>query len=398
MKIFKIINKFTAGLCIIIAILLILQYVINSKYTFPEPRPFHGKYIYNPYRNCDNAKWRKANFHAHARKFFEQSKRAAISIPILDSLYKSFGFNIISISDYQYINRYESKNEWFVPVYEHGFQYYKNHQLVLNARKVSWLDYSFPQTLSNEQFIINQLKTDTTALIVIVHPIYRQAYSNYDLKYLGGYNCLEIANHNRLFTSYYDTILSYGHAVFLMADDDGHDPTNIKEICSSFNMINTDMVKDSILNSIRTGRSIGVKFNISSFKNNEEKRSALLKLPEIIDITVKNDTLTVRLNQLVKTIKFIGQHGTEKKRITDRSNGFCLFTPQDTYIRTEIECYDGTVYFLNPLFRFDGVRLTDYAPKFNVFMTWIWRWVVICLLLSVFIIWNSKRCITEKKL
>ena len=397
MKIFSIIKKFLAGLCIFILILLILQFVVNSKYTFPEPQAFSGDYIYNPYRNIDNKKWRKANFHAHARKFFEQSKRAARSIPILDSVYKSVGIDIISISDYQFIDRYENKNEWFVPVYEHGFQYYKNHQLVLNAKKVSWLDYSFHQTLSNKQFIINQLKKDTAAFVTIVHPFYRRAYSGNDLKYLSNYNCFEIANYDRLFTSYYDTILTYGHPVFIMADDDSHEWMNKNDIGCSFNLINSDPEKDSILKALSTGKSIGVKFNASSFKTNAEKRAALLDLPEIKEINFKNDTFAVRLNKSVKRIKFIGNHGIEKKSMTECSEGFCSFSRKDTYIRTEIECYDGTVYFLNPLFRFNGIRLTYYVPTFNVFKTWGCRLAVICLLLLIFIMWHHKRCITAKK-
>jgi hypothetical protein len=371
--------------------------VVNPKYSFPEPHPFKGRHIYNPYLNSDPAKWGIGNFHAHTRKFFEHSNRAARSIPFLDSLYKSFGYCIISISDYQFINRYENKNEWFIPVYEHGFQYFKNHTLVLNAKKVNWLDFPFRQTLNNKQLIFDQLKKDTSVLLTMVHPIYRKAYSDIDFKYLGNYDCLEIANHERLFTECYDTVLSYGHPVFLMADDDSHDLTNIKDICSSFNLINCDLSKDSILKALRTGQSIGVKFNLDSYKTNEEKREALLNLPEINSITFKNDTLTVSLNQSVKTIKFIGQHGMEIKRFTDCTKGSCLFSNQDTYIRTEVECNEGTVFFLNPLFRYDGIKFSYYAPAFNVYKTWAWRSVTLFLLLLIFIIRYRKRCITAKK-
>lgn len=391
MKIFKIITKFLLGICILTLILLILQYAVNPKYRFPEPHAFKGEYIYNPYRNFDATKWRIANFHAHDRKFFRNAESAAISIKNLDSLYKYFGYSIISISDYQFINNYENKNKWFVPVYEHGYQYYKNHQLVLNAKKVSWLDFPFRQTLSNKQFIIDRMKKDTTAFITIVHPHYRKAYSYRDFKYLSNYNAMEIANNKHLFTSSYDTILSEGHPVFIMADDDSHDLTNINDICSSFNLINTDMVKDSILNSLATGRSIGVKFNISSFKTNEEKRAGLLKLPEVNSITFKNDTLTVSLNQSVKSIKFIGQKGTEKKRMINCSTGAYFFSRQDTYIRTEIECNDGTIYFLNPLFRYNGIRLTDYAPSYDALKTWAWRSAVLIVLVLTFIIRKHKR-------
>lgn len=391
MKILRSLIKFLLGICIIILIILTLQYLITPKYTYPEPGVFAGNYIYNPYRNIDPAKWRKANFHAHTRKIFDKTNKASKSNILLDSTYKSFDYDIISISDYQYINLYESKNNWFVPVYEHGYQYYKNHQLVLNANTVSWMDFPFRQTLDNKQFIINRLKKNKSTLITIVHPFYRKAYSLNDLKYLTNYNCLEIANSNRLFTSYFDAALSYGHPVFIMADDDSHDMKNILDVCSSFNLINTDMVRDSVLNSLKTGRSIGVKFNLSSFSTNEEKRAGLLKLPEVKSVTFIDDTLVVSLNKPVNSIKFIGQNGTEKKRIIDCSSGSYYFSKEDTYIRTEIECNDGTIFFLNPLFRYDGIKLTEYAISYNVLKTWVWRSAVICILLLTFIIWYRKK-------
>jgi hypothetical protein len=270
-------------------------------------------------------------------------------------------------------------------VYEHGYQYYKNHHLVLNAKKVSWIDYFFRQTLSNKQFIIDHLKKDTTVILTIPHPALRQANSFNDFRYLSNYNCLEIANNERLFTSYYDTILSAGHPVFLMADDDSHDLRNINEGCHSFNLINTELERDSILHALKTGLSVGVNFNIKSYKTNEEKKAALNKLPEITSVALINDTLSVRLNKTVRTIKFIGQEGAVKKRIADCVTGNYFFSKQDTYIRTEIECLDGTIYFLNPVFRYDGVRLTDYTPSLNFVKTWLLRSIVVVLLLIIFI-------------
>ncbi|HEX7494091.1 MAG TPA: hypothetical protein VF346_07720 [Bacteroidales bacterium] len=391
MNILRFLIKFLLGICFLILIILTLQYLVTPKYTYPEPGVFAGDYIFNPYRNIDPAKWRMANFHAHTRKIFDKTKSASKSNILLDSTYKSFDYDITSISDYEYINLYESKNKWFIPVYEHGYQYYKNHQLVLNAKKVSWLDFPFRQTLDNKQFIINRLKKNTSTLITIVHPFYRKAYSLNDFKYLTNYDCLEIANSKRLFTSYYDAALSYGHPIFLMADDDSHDLNNIEDVCSSFNLINTDMVRDSILNSLRTGRSIGVKFNLSSFKTNEEKRAGLLKLPEVKSITFKSDTLAVSLNMSVNSIKFIGQDGIEKKKMVNCLTGSYFFSNEDTYIRTEIECNDGTIFFLNPLFRYDGIKLTEYAPSYNALKTWTWRSAVICILILTLIIWYRKK-------
>jgi hypothetical protein len=388
---FKVIICFFLGIFIIISVAFISEYIINTKYTFPEPHTFRGNHLYNPYQGMDSTKWRLANFHVHTRLFFGITNGAPDSNKYLDSLYKYFGYNIIGISNYQSIDTFESKNNWFVPVYEHGYQYYKNHQLVLNAKKVSWLDYVFRQTLSNKQFVIDHLKKDTSVILTIVHPSKREAYSFRDFKYLSNYNCLEIANNIDLFTSYYDTILSSGHPVFIMADDDAHDLTKISEGCHSFNLINSDLVRDSILHALKTGRSVGVNFNISSYKTNEEKKAALKKLPEITSITLKNDTFTVRLNEPVDTIKFIGYQGKERERVNNCAVGVCLFSKEDTYLRTEIKCYDGTIYFLNPVFRYNGVRLIDQVGTYNAKKTWAGRSVFLIVILLIFLTWKHRK-------
>lgn len=389
LKFFRIRKFVVTGIIGFIVMILVLQYGVNAKYTFPEPHPFTGNYIYNPYKNLDPGKWKIANFHAHAWKPFEVKDRT-LSSRNLDSLYNFLGYNIITISDYQSINQYENKNLWFIPVYEHGFQYYKNHQLILNAKHVDWHDFPFRQTLSNKQFILDNLKKDSDVLTTIVHPVYRKAYSSDDFKYLSNYNSLEIANHDRLFITLYDSILSAGHPVFLMADDDAHDPANIRDVCSSFNLINTELLKDSVSNSLRTGRSVGVKFNISSIINNEEKKAALQRLPRLKAVNLENDTLIVRLDKPVKEIKFIGQHGAVKKRITDCSTGSYNFEKQDTYIRAEIECNDGTVYFLNPVFRYDGIRLSDWSSSYNALKTWTWRLAFLIIFIVILGVLNKK--------
>jgi hypothetical protein len=384
MKIFKVPFYFFPGFLILA--LLVFQYIVNTKYTFPRPHAFKGEYLYNPYKRMDSTKWERANFHGHTRLYLRLTDGAANTNQSLESFYKYFDYNIIGISNYQKIDKFEANNKWFVPVYEHGYQYYKNHQLVINAKKVSWADYVFHQTLNNKQFIINQLKKDSSVILTIVHPDKRNAYMYNDFRYLCNYDCLEICNNEHSFTSYYDTILSAGHPVFLMADDDTHDLSKINDGCKSFNMINTDLVKDSILHAIKTGCLVGVNFDVSSYATNEEKKTGLQKLPQITSVTLKDTILTVTLNQPVKTIKFIGQKGIEKKKITNAAKGSYFFSNHDTYIRTEIECPDGTTYFLNPVFRYNGIQLTDYVPSPDLFKTYLWRSAVLGALLIIFVI------------
>ena len=386
MKFIKAIGKVFFVILVLIIITLILQYVVNPKYDFPEPRAFHGDYIYNPYKGIDSSKWEKGNFHVHTRAYYGVTNGKVNSNKYLDSIYRYFGYGIIGISDYQKINRYESPNKWFVPEYEHGYTYYKTHQLVLNASKVSWLDYFFYQTLNNKQFIINRFKKDPDIVLTIPHPFLRQAYTFEEFRRLSNYNCLEICNNERVATVFYDVILSAGRPVFLMADDDAHDLTKIKDGIHCFNLINTDLIKDSILKAIKTGRLIGVNLNISPIKTNEEKKAALMNLPGILSISLVKDSISIKFTNVVKSIKFIGQDGVEMKKITNSSEGSYLFRKEDTYIRTEIECNDGTIYYLNPFFRYDGKQLTDNYPAYNFIKTWTWRLVTIIVLLSMIFI------------
>jgi hypothetical protein len=367
------------------------QYVVNVKYKFPEPHPFEGKYLYNPYRNIDTAKWQISNFHAHTHKFPGGTKLIAGNTQYLDSIYTYLGYNVIGISDYQKINPYESKHAWYVPVYEHGYQYYKNHHLVLNAKKVSWLDYFFKQTLNNKQFVINHLKKDTSVVVTLVHPILRAALSLNDVKYLTNYNCLEVIDNKYLFLPFYDTILSSGHPVFLMADDDTHNLKNLIETASCFNMINTVPVRDSILLNLKRGHSFSVKLNLNKYRTNEAKKIGLANLPKLADFNIKNDTISLRMNQIVKSIKFFGQEGIEKKSINNISEGSYFFTKEDTYIRTEIECLDGTLYFLNPVFRYDGILKVDISPPIDFFKTWGCRSIILIILIFGFIILYFKK-------
>jgi hypothetical protein len=369
---------------IFIVIALILQFGINVKYKFPEPHPFNGGYLYNPYSNIDTSMWKISNFHAHTHKFAGNTNTTLKNSWSLDSLYSYLGYDIISISDYQNINKFESKKLWYIPVYEHGYQYYKNHQLVLNAKKVNWTDYFFRQTLNNKQFVLNRLKKDTSVLVTIVHPILRKAYSSNDFKYLTNYDCLEVANNKYLFISNYDTVLSCGHQVFLMADDDEHNLKNPNDCGSAFNMINGVAVSDSILKNLKRGRSIAVKFNLNFYKSFESKKAAIHSLTKLLRFSVQNDTISLSMNKAVKTIKFIGQQGIEKKIITDNKTGSYFFSENDTYIRIEIECTDGTLLFLNPVFRYNGVLRSENSPPVDVKKTRMNRIIIITLLLIGF--------------
>lgn len=354
-------------------LLVTSQYIINPKFSFPAPAAFHGEKLYNPYIGIDSMKWKRDNFHLHTRLLFGLTGGAGITNQIADSFYLFFNYDVHSISDYMRINNSQNKNGLFIPVYEHGYSYYKTHQLVLNANKVRWIDYLFHQTLNDKQFIINKLKKDTASLVTLVHPLKRAAFSTNDFKYLGNYDCLEIVNNESCYSQYYDAALSAGHPVFIMADDDAHDLSDFSEGAHSFNVINANPDKNSIIHALRTGRSYGVNLNLDSCRTNDEKKEAIENLPVLIKFEIKDDTISVKMNKEVSAIKFIGQNGTPKMSSANCCSSIYPFSKEDTYIRTEIVCNDGSLFFLNPVFRYDGIKLPVNNPHLNVAETWSFR-------------------------
>ncbi len=62
-----------------------------------------------------------------------------------------------------------------------------------------------------------------------------------------------------------------------------------------------------------------------------------MNLPKLIEYKIKNDTISLKLNKNVKTIKFIGQQGIIEKSTENSNNGSYYFSKEDTYIRNEIE-------------------------------------------------------------
>ncbi|MGA1977205.1 MAG: hypothetical protein ABSG89_05040 [Bacteroidales bacterium] len=398
MKIIRYLLFFFLAIFIAIAILVTFQFLINTKYSFPVPGVFRGEELYNPYTGIDSSKWKRANFHLHTRLPLKLTAGFGNTIQTADSFYKYFDYDIHSISDYMRINNFNSGSKSYVPVYEHGYSYYKTHQLVLNAHKVCWKEYLFHQTLNDKQAMIDRIKRDTSVLVTIVHPFLRKGYSTSDFRYLGNYDCLEIANNLATCARFYDAALSAGHAVFIMADDDAHDLSKISEGAHSFNIINSDPDRNSILHALRTGRSYGVNLNLHGCKTSEEKKAAIDNLPVLREFELKNDTITVSMNKEVDSIKFIGQNGILKKSVAGCRTGSYPFGKEDTYIRTEVIAMDGSICFLNPVIRYDGSKLPVSDPQINIPETWGCRLLFVVILFGmIFLIIKYGRCTTGRK-
>ena len=108
------------------------------------------------------------------------------------------------------------------PLYEHGYNIGKHHQLAIGARKVDWFDFPIWQSRSHLQFIINRVAA-TADLVAIVHPESRNAYDDADLHELTGYHLIEVFNGKFPHDAAWDAALSSGRAVWGIGNDDNHD-------------------------------------------------------------------------------------------------------------------------------------------------------------------------------
>ena len=65
MRILKGFLKFIVVLILSLLFIGSLFYINTTIYNFPEPQPFSGDSIFNPYQNLPDSTFR-ANFHAHS--------------------------------------------------------------------------------------------------------------------------------------------------------------------------------------------------------------------------------------------------------------------------------------------------------------------------------------------
>jgi hypothetical protein len=388
LKVIGIVLSIIGGLLLLYAL---FQFLCAPVYDFPEKQSFSGKYFYNPYQGCYDTWWRKAVFHKHADGWggmgFKKNETKATF-----ERYKYLGYDIVALSDYQHINAsvYEKQTE-AIPNYEHGWGMKKNHHLSIGARSVLPFDFLFPQTTSNKQFIINQLRKRTDVL-ALAHPDWNHAYDEDDMKQLCDYDCFEIFSNYHSSLNLWDSTLSAGMPVFLLADDDNDKINNPDVVGRCLTLVNSwNTSRQAVTNALKQGRTIGVR--VFSLDNEPWtiKKKNIEAIPVLEKLMVKKDTLRLTLSRLAKAIRFIGQNGIVMKKDSNTSVSYYPFNNTDTYIRTEIEFFTGTTFYLNPVIRYNGIGFYHYHAHVNLFLTLLKISLMVAAVVFVFFYYYRKR-------
>ena len=342
----------------ILIVAVALSYAIAPVYDFPAAAPFSGPHIWNPYQEIHGT-WKRANFHAHGESWGGITNGAQTDAQVVTA-YWAAGYQIATVSDYQRI----ADGVDTIPVYEHGFNLGKHHQLAIGARSVSWWDFPLWQGVNQKQFVIDQLRP-TTELISLNHPSRLRAYSVDDLRQLAGYELIELANGRFTTEDRWDAALSSGRPAFAIGGDDTHDINDREHMAVAWNMLDAESTSArDVLDALRHGRSYVVVRKVDTPMNSD---IALERL------TADDRTMTVTLTGTPAEIAFVGQDG----KVRQRSNGLTAsyaFTPADTYIRTNIQT-QRTLLYLNPVIRSDSDNDQPAMPQAESdgLLTWALR-------------------------
>jgi hypothetical protein len=351
-KLLKIIAYF---LLTIIAIAIVWQgitMVVPYFHKLPSNYPVEDKHG-NPYQNLfSNPEYHQynANFHAHSNSWGFLTNGRKNSPEELYNVYTKMNFDIVCISDYQHINEFRDSCSDYIPVYEHGYNQPKAHQLSIGAREVTWYDCMFLQNFRVKQFTLNVMK-ERTELLVLNHPKKWGGYSDEELLALRNYDLFEVLNHYGNAEEAWDVVLSSGNIVWCLGDDDSHDVSKISEVGRKFTRVlaqNTD--SKSILDALKHGQHYVVDMPVLENENFEEKAERIKQLPNITKLDFIGDSLLFSCDQKFDSLHII----TNNSQIIGREYDSVAIGKTYVnlgYLRLKIFFPDGLTYYLNPILK-----------------------------------------------
>ena len=92
----------------------------------------------------------------------------------------------------------------------------------------------------------------------------------------------------------------------------------------------------------------------------------------VTSLELRDGTLTVTWAGAPSIVAFFGQNGEQRKSVRNVTSATYTFDERDTYIRAVIYS-PRTIMFLNPVFRYDGVRVPAPAAQIDSVATWTMR-------------------------
>lgn len=378
----KKIGKFFAAILIGACAIILLMQGLTPVYDFAPARPFSGDTLHNPYAGMDSVNFagdfRKINTHAHQTMVNGLVEFPEYTIDEFKKEYRDAGYSIAVISDHQYLNKNSP-----IPIYEHGVNFMNYHIQCYGAQSVWWIDFPVMLRPRHQMYwFMDQLK-GTLPLIAFNHPSrLRMGANENHVKVVKGYDLMEMDHHGS--RGPWDAALSEGHYSTMIATDDGHNRDSLTHrFQNRYTMaaIGDNLSANNLYATLKQGQSYGVELLVGT-----SPRGAGTE-PKLKNIKVLDDTLIVELLEPAKFL-FFGQEGKIVAEAVDTTAASYIFTPEDTYIRTEITLDNGMTIWLNPVARISALDPMEDATII------VWATVLNSLLwtvLSLIVVWSIFR-------
>ena len=386
------------GIALLLAVMII--YLTVPTYSFKEPKPFSGEYLYNPYQDMNPDQWKKYHFHCHSRKYFGLTNGRKSAEQAIDSVYSALGYDHFGISDYMGINTHGAENEGYISAYEHGYGFIrKTHQICIGAESVYWIDFPFMQNLNMKQHMINKLG-ERCRFVMPAHASFTKGYKVNDMKLLSNYRLLEVVNPYGNAIEHWDMALSNGHRVYGLGDDDTHNIRNEHEVCRYLTMINTpDLDPEHVYEALDKGLCYAVEFDNYYYYilTLEQKVHEAHTLDYLTQAQLVDDTLFIKTTaKTMWEVQFIGQDGRVLKTEENVGSAYYVIQPEDTYVRTRINLNGRNFLYLNPITRHPSADIVDRRlDSINYAQTGLYWFVYIVALVAF--VWYLFKKVKEKK-
>ncbi|MCR9065519.1 MAG: hypothetical protein NXI00_16225 [Cytophagales bacterium] len=368
---FLLIFKRLILLLIFIFLALFFPFYIQTEiYDFAQSEPFSGESFYNPYQNWQSEGSQKANFHAHSEAWLGITNGGNSKAEITKA-YSDKGYGIACLSNYQSISGQRAEKD-FLPVYEHGFNLKKTHQLGIGAEGVSFMEFPFLQNLSQKQLIINRIK-DHSKFVALAHPALMHGYSENDLKNLVNYDFIEVLSPYAVSLALWDVALSHGRRVWGLSNDDLHKITP-QSIGKYFN----------VLSGQATHLASAEKLMKDGCFYAMHDKSGTCKL-SLYDLTLKGDTLNFEFKGEPEKVFVISDNG-DVFALFSKGKGVFLIPKNATYVRLEVSDRKGNLLITNPVIRNNEKEAAFSHTIINDFETMLYKVAVLTSTLFILLI------------
>ncbi|MCP9757331.1 hypothetical protein EGI26_19390 [Lacihabitans sp. CCS-44] len=377
----KVSKGIVKSLFALLTLALVALYYQSEIFSFSQTPINRPSSFYNPYQNWIKKKTLKANFHAHGQAWGGITNGHNSDDEIIKE-YKKLGFSIAAVSNYHSISKINDTSLLYIPCYEQGFNVSKTHLLAIDATEAYNLDFPLGQSLSQKQTRILNLKK-TASLVALTHPGLGEGFNTQDLKYLKGYDLMEVLSPYFESFDLWDYALNQGHLSWILANDDTHDLKK-QPPGRFFNLIMTEnKTKFDVVNALKNGNHVSYSSDKGIVDVSLEK------------ISLKGNTLNYSFSGNINRVKLV-RNG--EVFMVD-PHGQVILQETDKYVRFEV-VGEKSVLYTNPIYRLKTSDVAEFSKipyKIDILKTFAYRILVLLSGFAFLLILYRRKAATLSK-